>query len=326
MNNATDWNECIERYRAHVELEGLAARTRADRLWLLSKFVAWCREQGLRGPGDLTLDLVADYRRYRIQYVNARGHQDRSFTVNTHLLALRSFLGVLAAKGAVPSALLGPLKNVRQPKLLPKETLSHAEMMKILERVPGDTAIHLRDRAILEVLYSTGMRRQELIDLTLPDLDLEGGVLRIQSGKGGKGRMVPVGKAAVEWLKRYLASARPALLGRKEGPGVLFLSKSGAPLLGDSVKEVVRRWAKAAGLSKNATPHTLRRSCATGMVRNRANLAHVKDLLGHEDFTSLQSYVKLEIVDLKDAHRKFHPREQDEGTPRDEPGADPPAP
>ena len=76
------------------------------------------------------------------------------------------------------------------------------------------------------------------------------------------------------------------------------------------MKEVVRRWARAAGIAKNVTPHTLRRSCATGMIRNRANLAHVKDLLGHEDYRSLDSYIHLEIVDLKDAHRKFHPREQ----------------
>jgi integrase/recombinase XerD len=147
-------------------------------------------------------------------------------------------------------------------------------------------------------------------------MDLEGGVLRIESGKGQKGRMVPIGREASGWLGRYLASARPALLGKREDPGRLFLSKSGGPLDGPAVLWIVRRWAKAAGITKAVSPHTLRRSCATGMIRNRANVAHVKDLLGHEDFASLKSYIRLEIVDLKDAHRKFHPREQgDDGDP-----------
>jgi site-specific recombinase XerD len=180
--------------------------------------------------------------------------------------------------------------------------------MRMIERIPGDTPIHVRDRAILEVLYATGIRRQELVDVTLSDIDLEGGVLRIECGKGSKGRVVPLGRAAVEWLGKYLQSARPALGG--ESPH-LFISKSGARLSGNVVREIVQRWAKAAGVTKVVSPHTFRRSCATGMIRNRANPAHVKDLLGHGDFGSLQAYVKLEITDLKEAHRRFHPREQE---------------
>ncbi len=313
----------IERYRAHLELEGLAARTLSGRTGLLGKFLTWCREMGIRSPKDLTVDLITDYRRYRIQFVNARGHRDHPLTVNTHLLALRDFVGLLVKKGAVPGLLLQPLGYVKAPKLLPKEALTHAEVMKLLSQIPGDTPIHLRDRAILEVLYSTGLRRQELVDLSLADLDLEGRAVRVECGKGGKGRMTPIGKAAVEWVERYLASARPALLGRKDDPGSAFLTKSGSPMSGNDVKEVVRRWAQAAGIAKNVTPHTLRRSCATGMIRNRANLAHVKDLLGHEDYRSLESYIRLEIVDLKEAHRKFHPREQGNDDDPDAAGAVP---
>jgi integrase/recombinase XerD len=184
--------------------------------------------------------------------------------------------------------------------------------MKILEGIPGDTPVHLRDRALLEVLYSTGLRRQELVDVGLLDVDVASGILRVEEGKGGKGRVVPLGRAAGEWVERYLVSARPALLGRREDPAKLFLSKSGQPLNGNAIREIVLRWARAAGLGKAVSPHTFRRSCATGMIRNRANPAHVKDLLGHEDFASLDAYVRLEIIDLKDAHRRFHPRERGE--------------
>ena len=187
--------------------------------------------------------------------------------------------------------------------------------MRLLERIPGDTPIHLRDRAMLELFYSSGIRRQELVDLALADVDTESGVLRIECGKGGKGRVVPLGRVAAVWLGKYLAAGRPALLGRQDDPGALFLSKSGRPMDGASVRDAVKRWALAAGIEKPVSPHTLRRSCATGMIRNRANVGHVKDLLGHGDFRSLDAYIKLEIVDLKDAHRRFHPRERDSEGP-----------
>jgi integrase/recombinase XerD len=306
------WEAWLERYRAHLELEGLAPRTVHGRCGLLAKFFAWARELGIGSAQAVTVELLADYRRYRIQYVNERGGRDRAFTVNTHLLAMRDFFGLLVARGAAPAALLEALAYVREPKLLPKETLSHQEIVTMLERIPGDTPIHLRDRAMLEVLYSTGIRRQELLDLALADLDLEGGMLRVQCGKGGKGRMVPIGRMAVEWVRKYLAAGRPALVEAAGECDAVFVSKSGRRMDGPSVLLVVRRWAKAAGIAKRASPHMLRRSCATGMIRNRASPAHVKDLLGHEDFDSLKSYLKLEIVDLKDAHRRFHPREQDD--------------
>ena len=209
---------------------------------------------------------------------------------------------------------------MKRSRRLPKQALSHPEVLKILERIPGDTAVHLRDWAVLEVLYSTGLRRQELVDLEATDIDLEGGILSVQEGKGGKGRMVPLGKVAGEWVSRYIISARPALVRGREDHGRLFVSKSGQPLNGNAVREIVLRWTKAAGIAKPVSPHTFRRSCATGMIRNRANPAHVKDLLGHDDYGSLGSYACLEIVDLKDAHRRFHPREQarTESPPGDE--------
>jgi site-specific recombinase XerD len=290
----------------------MAHRTITGRAWCLRKFVVWARELGVRSPAGLTSSLLEDYRRHRVQAVNARGRRDGSHTVNLHLTSMRDFLRVLAAKGAVPASLREAVGPIKEPKLLPKVALSHEEVMAVMQKIPGTSAVQLRDRAMLEVLYATGVRRQELVDAKLTDVDLAGGVLRIECGKGSKGRIVPLGRAAVEWLGRYLQAARPALMGRGEDPGWLFVSKSGAKLNGNVVREVVRRWAKAAGITKEVSPHTLRRSCATGMVRNRANLAHVRDLLGHEDFGSLHAYVRLEITDLKDAHRRFHPREREE--------------
>jgi integrase/recombinase XerD len=309
MEGLDDWVDWIVRYRAHLELKGLAARTVKAREWLVSRFIGWCAELGLSGPQRITVDLLSDYRRHRIQSVNARGRRDRAFTVNTHILALRDFFGFLAARGVAPGGLLGVLAYLKEPKLLPKHTLSHAEVMRILESVPADTPIHVRDRAVFEVLYSCGIRREELVCLDLAALDLEGGVIRVEKGKGAKERVAPVGRHAVEWLCRYLAAARPSLLGGRKEHGRVFVSKRGLPLDGTSVLDIVKRWARAAGIEKPVGPHTLRRSCATGMIRGVAGVGHVKDLLGHQDFASLDSYVKLAIVDLKEALAKYHPRE-----------------
>lgn len=304
------WHDWLQRYRSYLELEGLAERTVYGRTGLLGKFIAWCRELEIVSPERLTLDLVADYRRHRIQSINTRGRRDRSFTVNTHLLSLRDFLTFLGAKGVVPSGLSAPLRYVKEPSILPRNVLKHTEVMAMMSRIPGDNPIHVRDRAILEVLYASAIRRDELIHLLRDDLDLEGGVIRIRHGKGQKERMAVIGRHAVEWLARYLEGARPALMGMREEHGRVFVSKRGLPLDGSAVREIVRRWAKAAGIEKTVGPHTLRRSCATEMIRHGANPGHVKDILGHADFSSLNAYVRLAVVDLKETLRKYHPREK----------------
>jgi integrase/recombinase XerD len=134
--------------------------------------------------------------------------------------------------------------------------------------------------------------------------------VRVERGKGGKGRVDPLGRVAGAWVKRYLLAIRPELVRGRADPGWLFLSKSGGKLDGESVRRLVAGAARAAGIAKNVTPHALRRACATEMMRAGANPWHVKELLGHEDFRSLDVYAKLTILDLKEAHRRHHPRER----------------
>ena len=126
---------------------------------------------------------------------------------------------------------------------------------------------------------------------------------------------MPIGRVATEWIRKYLLAVRPKLARAKPEAPWLFVSKSGARLDGAGVRERVMRWAAAAGLKKKITPHSLRRACATEMIRRRANPYHVKELLGHEDLRSLDVYAKLTILDLREAHREFHPRERGLGSP-----------
>ncbi len=180
----------------------------------------------------------------------------------------------------------------------------------MLHAIPLDSPLRVRDRAILELFYSSALRREELIQLRIEDLDLDAGLLRVEHGKGAKDRVLPVGRHAVEWLRRYLAHARPRLASTSVMTSLVFLSKRGNPLDGPSVRGIVMRWAEAAGIAKAVSPHALRRSCATEMMRHGAGAGHVKDLLGHEDFSSLDAYVRLVITDLKEALEKHHPRER----------------
>jgi integrase/recombinase XerD len=307
----SDWSIWLQRFRLSLRLEGMADRTILDRTRLLRQFFNWCESLGITGPIGLTVAILEDWRRFRIERVNARGKRDQAFTVNTHVKAARKFCRFLVERGVLPMSILAGLKYMKTPRLLPRVTPAHADVVKILESVPADTPVHVRDRAILELVYSSAIRRGELASLTVEDLDLAGGLVRVTHGKGGKERMAPMGAHARHWLQVYVQSVRPSLLrGKPDEHRRLFVSQRGNPLIPEEITQIVARCARRAGMKTLVGPHALRRSCATEMIRNGANPAHVKDILGHEDFQSIQAYVKLAAVDLKIALAKYHPRER----------------
>lgn len=309
-----NWDQWIERHLKNLEATGHAGKTVSERRRMLGMFRKYAEEIGVDSPVKLTGSLVRAYLLHRRAVRNARGRPDRARTVNTHLLAVKRFLEFLARECVVPADLPKGIEYVRAPDALPKHVPSHEEILRMLGAIDSTSPVGLRDRAILELLYSTGMRRDELIHLTIADVDLRGLYVRIEKGKGGKGRVVPLGRPAAEWIEKYVVAARSILCEGASQPGdLLFVSKSGALLDGESVRQVVVKAAKLAGIERPMGPHALRRACATEMIRRNANLYHVKELLGHEDLESLKSYVRMTIVDLKEAHRKFHPREREDG-------------
>lgn len=308
------WQRWLTRHLKRLEATGHSPTTVAARRDLVGRFIAYAREAGIPGPEGTSTDLLRAYLVYRRETPNARGRRDRPRTLNTHLLAVRRFLEFLAREGIVPAALAGAVEYVKSASTLPRDIPTDGEIHRMLATADTGRTTGFRDRAVLELLYSTGMRRQELADLKTADLDLEQGYVRIECGKGGKGRVVPLGKVAGEWVRKYLLVIRPELTRGRGDPGWLFVSKSGEKLSGHEILEIVSRAAARAGIEKKVTPHALRRACATEMIRRNANPYHVKELLGHEDFRSLDVYAKLTILDLKEAHRKYHPSERREGS------------
>jgi integrase/recombinase XerD len=304
------WERWIERHLSALEGSGHAGKTISERRRMLEAFGSWAEEDQVTSPQRLTSALVRAYGAFRRALPNVRGRLDRVRTVNTHLLAVRRFLDYLARERVVPAELPRAVEYIKTPQTLPRCVPSHVEVLRMMAAADETTPLGLRDRAILELFYSTGIRRDELLRLAIADVDTAGGYVRIERGKGGKGRVVPLGRSAAGWIDRYLLVSRPILTAGSAPQDVLFVSKSGACLDPGSLRRVVVAAARRAGLAGTISPHALRRACATEMIRRSANLYHVKEILGHEDLESLKAYVRMTSVDLKEAHRQFHPREQ----------------
>ena len=237
------------------------------------------------------------------------GRRLSTSTQHTRLGAVRAFFGFLAGEGRL---LINPARQLQLPKrrkALPQALLTPAEAIRLVESADTSTPLGLRDRAILEVLYSTGVRASELCALTISDLDTASGTLMVRCGKGGKDRVVPLGPVAADVLGDYVAKARPKLLLKKTTPEV-FVSKRGEALHRNNLAAIVARAARRAGLTKPIRPHRLRHACATHMLRGGADIRHIQKLLGHASLSSTQIYTHVEVSDLKAVHRRFHPRER----------------
>jgi integrase/recombinase XerD len=226
-------------------------------------------------------------------------------TIRLHAVALRIFFRFLVQRKMLevdPTEFLGVPKVERY---LP-ETLSAPEVTRLIQAAAGGTPLERRDRAIVELLYASGLRVSELCSARLENLDLEQGFIRVV-GKGNKQRLVPVGSGARQALERYLSSGRPALVGAKTG-GEVFLSVRGRKLTNQRIWQLLGELAARAGLEKDVHPHMLRHSFATHLLQGGADLRIIQELLGHADISTTQVYTHVDARGLQSAHRQFHPR------------------
>ena len=297
-----------------AEPEQAVIRRVLDQLWLeqgLSRhtlsayetdirlFAAWLGRQGcplLGADRALIMRFLAE----RL----AEGHKPRSTA--RLLSALRRFYGWLGARGEIG---LDPTLDISPPRIgrpLPK-ALGEADVEALLAAPMIDTQLGLRDRAMLETLYATGLRVSELVGLALGQISLSAGVVRVL-GKGRKERLVPLGAEAVHWIERYLAEARPILL---EGLGeseALFVTRRGGPMTRQMFWTLIKRYAREAGIAAPLSPHTLRHAFATHLLNHGADLRVVQMLLGHSDLSTTQIYTHVARARLKALHAAHHPR------------------
>lgn len=248
--------------------------------------------------GDLALDKV-DYLTLRRYLAVLKEKNLTSRTVGRHLSTLRSFFKFLTREGYLKTNPILILSSPKQEKHLPL-FLTEAEVTKLIEAVFPKDERGLRDKAILETFYSTGMRISELVGLTTQDIDFIGGIIKVM-GKGKKERIVPIGEQALSAIRNYLER-------RKKETDTLFLNKSAKPITTRGVRNIVNKYIRLSGIKQGVSPHTLRHSFATHLLNRGADLRSVQELLGHVNLSTTQIYTHLTTDRLKAVYDKAHPR------------------
>jgi integrase/recombinase XerD len=245
---------------------------------------------------------AGEFREY-LQDQSRRGKATK--TVARRFAAIRVFLRFLTAMGRDSGAILQQLERPKPERSLPK-ILSRAQVNQLIGAPPARSPLFTRDVAVLELLYASGLRASELCDLKVRDVNLQVGCVRVL-GKGMKERIVPLGRAAAEALRRYVAECRPAL-DRSGTSELLFLSRTGKPLERVGLWMLVEKYGRSSGLLKRVSPHTLRHCFATHLIGGGADLRVVQELLGHSDIATTQIYTHVDQDRLLAIHKKFHPR------------------
>ncbi len=312
-------NRKLELLRARfvewLEARHYSPRTRPDYNRNVRDFLRWVSEHTeARSINEITPVIVQNY---QLALCHPPAPEDgtpaRTLSLAAQgckLAAVKTFFSWLVRTQQLahnPAALVQP---PRKPQTLPRDVLSQAEARRLLEATPTEKPLDIRDRAILEVLYATGIRRAELLALTIYNADLQTATLRIEHGKGNTTRIVPLTQSAIAALKLYLTEARGHYVTATSQTALFVSSKSGAPLSDNDMLRIVRKAARRAGITKRVSPHTLRHSCATHLLQEHADIRQIQKLLGHRRLSTTEIYTHVEIGDLQEVIARCHPREQ----------------
>jgi site-specific recombinase XerD len=292
-----NWRRTLRLFDAELSRRGAAEKTRRAYGGDVGEFAAWCSRAQLE-PGEVH---VTQLRRYAAHMSERRL---AATTLARKLAALRAMYRSLKEHGLVDANPADLLPVPRRPRSLPR-VLPQAELGRLLDRIGGSTPLEVRDRALLELAYASGLRAEELVTLQRGSVDFDGEQVRVE-GKGSKTRFVPVGEPALLALSRYLDRARPALASVEET--ALFVSKSGRALSTSDVRRRLRIWAQRAGIAGGVNPHALRHSFATHLLDGGADLRTIQDLLGHASISTTQVYTRVESARLRRAYTSSHPR------------------
>ena len=260
----------------------------------LYKWVSYMAEQGVHTPQDVTEKQLKEY----VAFLEAQ--QFKPTTISRSIASLKAFYHYLFKNHLVNDDIT---EDIRAPKIEKKmpEIISVEETIRLLEQPSGDTPKELRDRAMLELLYATGIRVSELISLTIKDVDMKTGVLNC------KKRVIPFGTKARRALNKYLESGRDAMLSDYESE-LLFVNCSGSSMSRQGFWKLIKGYARKAGIDAEITPHTLRHSFAAHLVENGADLRSVQEMLGHSDISTTQIYAEMKGNHLREVYKKAHPR------------------
>src|SRR6058998_3857864 len=289
------WADVVARYLEALRLTHYAADTVHIRALYLKYFTAWAAARGLTKPEDITRAALERYQRWLYHYRKRTGTPLSVWSQHGRLVAVKGLFRWLTKQRVLAT---NPAAELELPRVTAQrlpQPLTDAEIIDVLAHADPTTPIGLRDRALLETGYSTGLRRMELIRLRLYDLDLARGVLVVREGKGQKDRVVPIGERAIAWLEKYLDE------------GTVFLTRRGRPFHPNNLSRLTRDYLVDAGIAKRGACHLLRHTMATGMLEHGADVRVIQEILGHARLTTTQLYTRVSIRLLKAVHTATHP-------------------
>lgn len=296
----------LNAYCEWAEVRGHSVHTIRTQRGHLARFIVWCDERGITKPAEIARPMMERYQRFLFHHRKADG---APLTIGSQIVALatlRAWFRWMVRENHLLHNPAADLELPKEPMALPKTILTVAQVEAIINQADAGTPIGVRDRAMMEVFYSSGVRRMELMNLKLYDVDTERGTVMVRQGKGGRDRLVPLGERACRWIEKYLAEVRSELA-TAEDERALFLDDFGRPMSDRYLGDLVRRYLEHAGVTTRGSCHVFRHAMATHMLENGADIRFIQVMLGHANLETTQIYTRVSMTKLKEIHAATHP-------------------
>lgn len=297
------------RYIENLVMLNFTESTVSTRANGLTTFIEWSRERSILTPDDLTRPVIERYQQYLFHYRKKNGAPFSSRTQRKKLLHMKYFLSWLCKKHII---IYNPAADIELPRMnhtLPRDFMSVDEVELVISQADVRFPLGIRDRAIMETLYSTGLRRRELLHLAIYDIQFEQGYLFVREGKGRRDRVVPLGARALKWVDKYLREVRPHFAFPDDE--TLFVSSSGYPIDPESLSSLLKKYLRQSGVNKHGSCHIWRHTFATQLLDNGADIRHIQKMLGHVSLDTTEVYTHVAIHKLKQVHSMSHPAEME---------------
>jgi len=296
----------LSRYLEHLGVRGYRPQGMQTAARYIGDFIEWASERGVAHPSQVSRAVLERYERFLYHYRKRNGDPLSIASRRCKLVPLRGFFKWLTRAGHIPANPAADLELPRRLKRLPRVVLSVNEVERVMASVDLGTPVGLRDRAMLEVLYATGIRRNELAMLQIGDVDTDRAVVLIREGKGGKDRLVPLGERALQWVRTWLDRGRPQIAW-DNADVTLFLGNEGKPLTPMWLSTVISKRVEGASIGKKGGCHLFRHTMATLMLEGGADIRHIQAMLGHAEISTTQIYTQVAIRQLAKVHARTHP-------------------
>jgi len=299
----------IEKYLKYLKEKARSNGTIKNKKTILYRFSTYIKQKyNISNIKEINENHIIDYVRYiKEDYLTERKERLTEESIYKEIKAVKIFFDYLEREEEI---FISPARKLNYPapkKRIVENVISEEEVRRLINRIPANTYIGIRDRAIIEILYGSGLRSSELRNLNLSDVELNKRYIFIREGKGKKDRVVPMTRVAKYWVKKYLSKVRPVLSHKNPASTILFLTSKGGKITADGLLVMVKHYGKKA-IHKNISPHTLRHSCATHLIQRGASIRYVQELLGHSDISTTEIYTHIKPENLMEVYIRTHPR------------------